>query len=57
MTQYIVKQATGLKRIFTGHHMMYISQWLKLGVDKLLRFWNANFVLDKGRTEGVDLGV
>jgi hypothetical protein len=30
---------------------MYISEQLKLGGDKLLRFWNTIFLLDKGRKE------
>jgi hypothetical protein len=29
--------------------VMYISQQLKIGGDKLLRFWNTIFLLDKGR--------
>jgi hypothetical protein len=32
--------------------MMYISHWLKLGGGELAhRYWNVNFLLDKGRTE------
>jgi hypothetical protein len=31
--------------------VMYTSQWLKLyGKKAAIRFWNENFLLDKGRT-------
>jgi hypothetical protein len=31
-----MKEANGLQRKFSGHRMIYTSQWLKLGEGKLL---------------------
>jgi hypothetical protein len=49
-----MKQATGVIRNFREFHVMYISQWLKHEGSKLLSvtFWNANFCLDMGKTQG-----
>jgi hypothetical protein len=47
-----MKHATGMKRKVRGHHMVYISLWLKLGGSNLLSVrCNAKFLLDKVRTD------
>jgi hypothetical protein len=44
-------------RKFRSGHLVYISQWLKLGGvgggEAAFRLWNDNFLISKGRTERV----